>query len=234
MKKLLNSVLILLLLSFQNSFSQTFEISEIFETSSVILGNKLNKKDFSKAEGSPYLNKNFKSGKLIFENGKTYNVLTRLNVGSQKFEIKKDFNSEPNLIEIDNSVKVEMNGIIYKSHTINLDGQEIIAVLEDCIELSNVSLYYFPKKIIKMPVDTGGANAPSSGSSSDPKPKWADANEFLINKDGKWYSIPRSFKKLLAKNIFDQKLLKKYKKANKLNLKKKESLMALVSYFDSI
>ena len=103
MKKLLNSVLILLLLSFQNSFSQTFEISEIFETSSVILGNKLNKKDFSKAEGSPYLNKNFKSGKLIFENGKTYNVLTRLNVGSQKFEIKKDFNSEPNLIEIDNS-----------------------------------------------------------------------------------------------------------------------------------
>ena len=44
-------------------------------------------------------------------------------------------------------------------------------------------------------------------------------------------SIPRSFKKLLAKNIFDQKLLKKYKKANKLNLKKKESLIALVSYF---
>ena len=62
----------------------------------------------------------------------------------------------------------------------------------------------------------------------------ADANEFLINKDGKWHSIPRSFKKLIAKNIFDQKLLKKYKKANKLNLKKKESLIELVSYFNSI
>ena len=234
MKKLLNSLLILLLLSFQNSFSQTFEISEIFETSSVILVKKLNIEDYSKAEGSPYLNKKFKSGKLIFKNGKIYDVLTRLNVGSQKFEIKKDFNSNPNLIEIDNSVKVEMDGIIYKSHTINLDGQEVIAVLENCIELNNVSLYYFPRKVIKMPVETGGANAPSSGSSSDPKPKWADANEFLIKKGSEWHSVPRSFKKLLAKNIFDQKLLKKYKKANKLNLKKKESLIELVSYFNSI
>ena len=85
-----------------------------------------------------------------------------------------------------------------------------------------------------MPVETGGANAPSSGSSSDPKPKWADANEFLIKKGSEWHSVPRSFKKLLAKNIFDQKLLKKYKKANKLNLKKKESLIELVSYFNSI
>ena len=136
-------------------------------------------------------------------------------------------------IELNNSVKVEMNGKIYKSHSINLNKEEIIAVLEDCIELDKISLYYFPRKVIKMPVRTG-AVAPSSGSSGDPKPKWADANEFLINKDGKWHSIPRSFKKLLAKNIFDQKLLKKYKKANKLNLKKKESLIELVSYFDSI
>ena len=233
MKKLLNSLLILLLLSFQNSFGQTFEISEIFETSSVIL-NKLNENDYSQAEGSPYLDKNFKSGKLVFENSKTYNVLARLNVGSQKFEIKKDSNSEPNLIEIDSSVKVEMNGIIYKSHSINLNGQEIIAVLEDCIELENISLYYFPKKVIKMPVDTGGANAPSSGSTRAPKPKWADASEFVVKIEGRWNIIPKSYKKLVAKNIFDQKLLKKYKKANKLNLKKKESLIELVSYFNSI
>ena len=94
-----------------------------------------------------------------------------------------------------------MDGIIYKSHTINLDGQEVIAVLENCIELNNVSLYYFPRKVIKMPVETGGANAPSSGSSSDPKPKWANANEFLINKDGKWYSIPVSYTHLTLPTI---------------------------------
>ena len=171
--------------------------------------------------------------KIIFNSGKTYNVLTRLNVGTQKFEIKKNASSQPSIIELNSSVKIEMNGNTYKSHSINLNNEEIIAVLEDCIQLDNISLYYFPRKVIKMPVRTG-AVAPSSGSSSDQKPKWADANEFLINKDGKWHSIPRSFKKLLAKNIFDQKLLKKYKKANKLNLKKKESLIELVSYFNSI
>ena len=67
-----------------------------------------------------------------------------------------------------------------------------------------------------------------------PKPKCADANEFLILKNNNWYTVPNSFKKLVEKNIFDKKLLKKYKKSNKLNVKKKESLIKLVSYFNSI
>ena len=233
--KNINTLILFFLISSQLTFSQDFSVStdDLFSGGNVLL-RKLMKKDFSEAEGSPFLDKNFRDGKIIFNSGKTYNVLTRLNVGTQKFEIKKNASSQPSIIELNSSVKIEMNGNTYKSHSINLDGKKIIAVLEDCIELSNISLYYFPRKVIKMPVDTGGANAPSSGSSSEPKPKWADANEFLINKNGKWNSIPRSFKKLLAKNIFDQKLLKKYKKANKLNLKKKESLIELVSYFNSI
>ena len=232
--KNINTLIIFFLISSQLTFSQDFSVStdDLFSGGNVLL-RKLMKKDFSEAEGSPFLDKNFRDGKIIFNSGKTYNVLTRLNVGTQKFEIKKNASSQPSIIELNSSVKIEMNGNTYKSHSINLNNEEIIAVLEDCIQLDNISLYYFPRKVIKMPVRTG-AVAPSSGSSSDPKPKWADANEFLINKDGKWHSIPRSFKKLLAKNIFDQKLLKKYKKANKLNLKKKESLIELVSYFDSI
>ena len=58
--------------------------------------------------------------------------------------------------------------------------------------------------------------------------------EFLILKNNNWYTVPNSFKKLVEKNIFDKKLLKKYKKSNKLNVKKKESLIKLVSYFNSI
>ena len=84
-----------------------------------------------------------------------------------------------------------------------------------------------------MPVVTG-AVVPSSGSNKAQKPKWAEANEFLIYQDDKWHTVPTSFKKLVSKNIFDQKLLKKYKKSNKLNIKKKESLIELVSYFNSI
>jgi hypothetical protein len=79
-------------------------------------------------------------------------VLTRLNVGTQKFEIKKNASSQPSIIELNSSVKIEMNGNTYKSHSINLNNEEIIAVLEDCIQLDNISLYYFPRKVIKMPV----------------------------------------------------------------------------------
>ena len=84
-----------------------------------------------------------------------------------------------------------------------------------------------------MPVETG-AVAPTTGFTKTPMPKWTEANEFLILKDNNWYSVPNSFKKLVSMNIFDSKLLKKYKKSNKLNIKKKESLIKMVTYFNSI
>ena len=59
------------------------------------------KRDYSEAEGSPYLNEEFTKGKIVFNNGKEYDVLTRLNVGTQKFEIKKNFNSPASLIDIE-------------------------------------------------------------------------------------------------------------------------------------
>ena len=205
---------------------------DLFSGGNVVL-RKLMKRDYSEAVGSPYLNDNFTKGKIIFNNGKEYDVLTRLNVGSQKFEIKKNINSTASLIDINESVTVQMNNKSYNLHSIKLGNEQILAILEDCVELENISLYYFPRKVIKMPVETGAA-APTTGFTKVPKPKWADASEFLILKDDNWYAIPNSFKKLLSKNIFDTKLLKKYKKSNKLNIKKKESLIKMVTYFNSI
>ena len=186
-----------------------------------------------KAEGSPYLNDEFTKGKIIFDNGKEYDVLTRLNVGTQKFEIKKNLNSPTSIIYINESISIQMNNNMYDLHSINLENEQILAILENCVELENISLYYFPRKVIKMPVETGAA-APTTGFTKTPMPKWTEANEFLILKDNNWYSVPNSFKKLLSKNIFDPKLLKKYKKSNKLNIKKKESLIKMVTYFNSI
>ena len=206
--------------------------SDLFSGGNVVL-RKLMKRDYSEAEGSPYLNEEFTKGKIVFNNGKEYDVLTRLNVGTQKFEIKKNFNSPASLIDINKSVTVQMNNKNYNLHSINLNNEQILAILENCIELENISLYYFPKKVIKMPVETGAA-APTTGFTKVPKPKWADASEFLILKDNNWYSVPNSFKKLVSMNIFDSKLLKKYKKFNKLNIKKKESLIKMVTYFNSI
>ena len=205
---------------------------DLFSGGNVVL-RKLMKRDYSEAVGSPYLNDNFTKGKIVFDNGKEYDVLTRLNVGSQKFEIKKNFNSPASLIDINKSVTVQMNNKSYNLHSINLGNEQILAILEDCVELESISLYYFPRKVIKMPVETGAA-APTTGFTKVPKPKWADASEFLILKDNNWYSVPNSFKKLVSMNIFDSKLLKKYKKSNKLNIKKKESLIKMVTYFNSI
>ena len=205
---------------------------DLFSGGNVIL-RKLMKRDYTEADGSPYLKDKFVKGKITFDNGKEYDILTRLNVGSQKFEIRKDLNSEVSLIEINESVTIEMENKKYNLHSINLENKQILAVLEKCIENEKISLYYFPRKVIKMPVETG-ASAPTTGFTKTPKPKWADANEFLILNNNNWYTVPNSFKKLLEKNIFDQKLLKKYKKSNKLNVKKKESLIKLVSYFNSI
>ena len=205
---------------------------DLFSGGNVML-RKLMKRDYSEADGSPYLNDKFVKGKITFDNGKEYDILTRLNVGSQKFEIRKDLNSEISIIEINESVTIEMENKKYNLHSINLENKQILAVLEKCVENERMSLYYFPRKVIKMPVETG-AVAPTTGFTKTPKPKWADANEFLILNNNNWYTVPNSFKKLVEKNIFDQKLLKKYKKSNKLNVKKKESLINLVSYFNSI
>ena len=236
MKKYIISLLIFIT-SFPYTYGQGYGIGnvstdDLFSGGNVVL-RKLMKRDYSEAEGSPYLNEEFTNGKIIFNNGKEYDVLTRLNVGTQKFEIKKNINSPASLIDINESVTVQINNKNYNLHSINLNNEQILAILEDCVELENISLYYFPKKVIKMPVETG-AVAPTTGFSKTPKPKWAEASEFLILKDENWYTIPNSFKKLLSKNIFDPKLLKKYKKSNKLNIKKKESLIKMATYFNSI
>jgi len=236
MKKIIISIFILTI-SFTYNYGQDYGIGsvttdDLFSGGNVVL-RKLMKRDYSEAEGSPYLNEEFTKGKIVFNNGKEYDVLTRLNVGTQKFEIKKNFNSPASLIDINESVTVQMNNKNYNLHSINLNNEQILAILENCIELENISLYYFPKKVIKMPVETGAA-APTTGFSKTPKPKWAEASEFLILKDNNWYSVPNSFKKLVSMNIFDSKLLKKYKKSNKLNIKKKESLIKMVTYFNSI
>jgi len=236
MKKFIITLFIFII-SFPYTYGQEYGIGsvstdELFSGGNVVL-RKLMKRDYSKAEGSPYLNDEFTKGKIIFNNGKEYDVFTRLNVGSQKFEIKKNINSPASLIDINESVTVQMNNKNYNLHSINLGNEQILAILEDCVELENISLYYFPRKVIKMPVETGAA-APTTGFTKVPKPKWADASEFLILKDNNWYSVPNSFKKLVSMNIFDSKLLKKYKKSNKLNIKKKESLIKMVTYFNSI
>ena len=124
MKKIIISIFILTI-SFTYNYGQDYGIGsvttdDLFSGGNVVL-RKLMKRDYSEAEGSPYLNEEFTKGKIVFNNGKEYDVLTRLNVGNQKFEIKKNFNSPASLIDINESVTVQMNNKNYNLHSINLN-----------------------------------------------------------------------------------------------------------------
>ena len=107
---------------------------DLFSGGNVIL-RKLMKRDYTEADGSPYLKDKFVKGKITFDNGKEYDILTRLNVGSQKFEIRKDLNSEVSLIEINESVTIEMENKKYNLHSINLENKQILAVLENVLRM---------------------------------------------------------------------------------------------------
>jgi hypothetical protein len=187
----------------------------------------------TKIKGSPYLDKSFKTGEIIFENGKKYSAQIRLNVSEQKFEIKNNQNNQASAIDIDETVTVIIEGEIYKLFSFKLNKPEnTIAVLEEILKLESYGLYYFPQKKIEMPTKPNVA-APTTGYTKPPSPKWVDNSVFLIFNNNKSYIVPTSHKKMQALNLIDGKAYKKYRKANKLNLKNKESLKSFVTYLNS-
>ena len=231
----MKKIILLLILCIPNGvFSQNYDISpdQLINSGNVLI-ERLKKYD-GDAKGNPYLNKDFVYGKLVFNNGKEYDALIRLNVSEQKFEIKKDINSNPAAIQIDETVKVNIAKASYKLHSFNLGSNtNTIAILEECLILDKYALYYFPQKKLEMP-SKSAIPAPTSGYTKPIRPEWKDDSAYLIFYNNKTYKLPTSHKKMLDLRLFDEKLYKKYRKANKLNLKNKESLKGLITYFNSL
>ena len=231
----MKKIILLLILCISNGvFSQNYDISpdQLFNSGNVII-QSLMKYD-GNARGNPYQDKDFFEGKLFFDNGKIYKALIRLNVSEQKFEIKKDINSTPSAIKIDQTVKVNIGKASYKLHSFNLGSStNTIGILEECLILDKYSLFYFPQKKLEMPNKTA-IPAPTSGYTKPPRPEWRDNSAYLIFYNNKTYKLPTSHKKMMDLGLFDEKLYKKYRKANKLNLKNKESLKGLITYFNSL
>jgi hypothetical protein len=93
MKKFITTLLIFIM-SFPYTYGQDYGIGgvttdDLFSGGNVIL-RKLMKRDYSEAEGSPYLNDEFTKGKIVFNNGKEYNVLTRLKCWNTKIRNQKE------------------------------------------------------------------------------------------------------------------------------------------------
>jgi hypothetical protein len=231
----MKKIIVLIILSFSSlGLSQNYDISldQITRSGNVLI-KRLTSYD-AEVKGNPYLEKDFKSGKLIFKNGKQYDVFLRLDVSEQKFEIKKNIQAEASAIEIDESVTVKIMDNTYKLHSFSFGSlSKTIGILEECLVLDKYGLYYFPQKKIEMPKKSG-IPAPASGYSKPAKAEWKNNGVYLIFYNNKTYKLPTSHKKMVELNLFDKKEYKKYRKENKLNLKNKESLIRLVTYFNSL
>ena len=205
---------------------------KLFSAGNVFIKDKTKKKIPSEIKGHPYLEKEFKKGHLLFENNKKYSALIRFDISEQKFEIKKDLNSPVTSIGIDKSVNVKIGEKIFKSHSFTLHNksQNTIAILQEIKKTENYRLYIYPNKLIKIPEEKV-STAP--GNVKEKVAQWKDDNKFIIIKNNVGYIIPKSHKKMSDLKLLKSDDYKKFRKKNKLNLKKRESLIKFVDYLNS-
>ena len=237
MKKIL---LLSFLMIYHYSTAQVVELQsmsdltqqKLFSAGNVFIKDKTKKKIPSEIKGHPYLEKEFEKGHLLFENNKKYSALIRFDISEQKFEIKKDLNSPVTSIGIDKSVNVKIGEKIFKSHSFTLHNksQNTIAILQEIKKTENYSLYIYPNKLIKIPEEKV-STAP--GNVKEKVAQWKDDNKFIIIKNNVGYIIPKSHKKMSDLKLLKSDDYKKFRKKNKFNLKKRESLIKFVDYLNS-
>ena len=228
MKKIFILILIVNSLNGQ-SFTELTE-QNLFRGGNVFLLEKLNKYD-NEIDGTPYLNPDFDKGKIVFENGNSYDGEIRIDLVAQNFQIRGK-NGKITPIEVNDKVKIEMNGKEYKLHALNSVEYGEIGILRKCIELEKISLYYFPRKKLQKPIEAG-ISAPTSGYGKTNNPEWKDDGLYFFLIDDKYIRVPTKHKKLSELKVFDDQKYKSFRKKNKLDLKKESKLIDLVKYFNS-
>ena len=227
MKKI---ILLLLFVNILNSQSFT-DLTEqnLYRGGNVFLLDKMNNYD-DDIDGTPYLNPDFDKGRIIFENGNSYSGEIRIDLVAQNFQIKGK-NEKITAIEVNNKVKIDIKGDKYKLHNINSVEFGEVGILRECIELENISLYYFPRKKLQKPIEAG-ISAPSSGYGKTNNPEWKDDGFYFFLINEKYIRLPNKYKKLVELRLFDENKLKTFRKKYKLDLKKESKLIELTKYFN--
>ena len=115
MKKIIFFILLINSINSQNLSELTEQ--NLFRGGNVFLIDKMNSYDLD-IDGTPYLNPDFDKGQIIFENGNSYSGEIRIDLVAQNFQIRgKDGKITP--IEVNDKVKIQINGDQYKLHAIN-------------------------------------------------------------------------------------------------------------------
>ena len=141
MKKIIFFILLINSINSQNLSELTEQ--NLFRGGNVFLIDKMNSYDLD-IDGTPYLNPDFDKGQIIFENGNSYSGEIRIDLVAQNFQIRgKDGKITP--IEVNDKVKIKINGDQYKLHAINttefgevgIDQALVINAEEEIFEMAN-------------------------------------------------------------------------------------------------
>ena len=181
-------------------------------------------------KGSPFIYEDFVTGKIVFESGKNIVGDFRMDLHAHKIQTK---NNDGKIFEIsiDSSFELIISGKKYSFHELDLVKTNNFIILRECLKLENISLYEFFNKDLKKPIEVTGSAA-NSGYGKTADPEWVDQSVYIIYYKNKYHEVPKNHKKMIGLKLFNEKTYTKFRKENKINLKKEEDLKQLITFFN--
>ena len=181
-------------------------------------------------KGTPFVFEDFVTGQIVFESGKNIIGDFRMDLHAHKIQTK---NNDGKIFEIsiDNTFELVVDGKRYSFHELDLVENNSFIILRECLELENISLYEFSNKDLKKPIEVTGSAA-NSGYGKTADPEWVDQSVYIIYYKNTYYEVPKNHKKMIGLKLFDEKTYTKFRKENKINLKREEDLKQLITFFN--
>ena len=181
-------------------------------------------------KGSPFIYEDFVTGQIVFESGKNIVGDFRMDLHVHKIQTK---NNDGKIFEIsiDNTFELIISGKKYSFHELDLVDTNNFIILRECLKLENISLYEFFNKDLKKPIEVTGSAA-NSGYGKTADPEWVDQSAYVIYYKNAYYEVPKNHKKMIGLKLFNEKTYTKFRKENKINLKKEEDLKQLITFFN--
>ena len=181
-------------------------------------------------KGTPFVFEDFVTGQIVFESGKNIIGDFRMDLHAHKIQTK---NNDGKIFEIsvDSTFELIISGKKYSFHELDLVKTNSFIILRECLELENISLYEFSNKDLKKPIEVTGSAA-NSGYGKTADPEWVDQSVYIIYYKNTYYEVPKNHKKMIGLKLFDEKTYTKFRKENKINLKREEDLKQLITFFN--
>ena len=181
-------------------------------------------------KGTPFIFEDFVTGQIVFESGKNIVGDFRMDLYAHKIQTK---NNDGKIFEIniDKTFELIINGKTFSFHELDLLETNNFVILRECLKLENISLYEFYNKDLKKPIEVTGSAA-NSGYGKTADPEWVDQSSYIIYYQNKYFEVPKNHKKMVGLKLFDEKTYTKFRKENKINLKKEEDLKQLIAFFN--